>query len=184
MPLRLHFPRLSRFDRTAEPIRFAAPFPQGALRPEEAVAVAIGDRSVPTQARPTATWPDGSVKWLLVDALVDLPGSLPGLVEHVVPVSQETLGDVRRRIGEKRHDIDLGVPEVVAVVATAGQALGRDAVTFHSRRSLEQLKEVEADGLLQHRSTADHDIAPGPEVLYELTLVGKCSLGAPGSSLL
>ncbi len=75
MPLRLHFPRLSRFDRTAEPIRFAAPFPQGALRPEEAVAVAIGDRSVPTQACLTATWPDGSVKWLLVDALVDLPGN-------------------------------------------------------------------------------------------------------------
>jgi len=74
MSLPLRFPKLSRFDRTAGPVRFAAPFPEGALQPDDAVAVLTNDAAMPTRARPTATWPDGSAKWLLVDALIGLPG--------------------------------------------------------------------------------------------------------------
>jgi hypothetical protein len=74
MSIRLHFPVLSRFERIAEPATCAVPFPEGQLSPDEPVAVRRDDDAVPTQARPTALWPDGSVKWLLVDALVDLPG--------------------------------------------------------------------------------------------------------------
>lgn len=75
MPVRLHFPKLSKFDRTAEPTSFAVPFSKGHMQPGDAVTVGREGHAVPTQARATALWPDGSVKWLLVDALVDLPGN-------------------------------------------------------------------------------------------------------------
>lgn len=75
MNLLLHFPKLSRFDRIAEPATCAVPFPQGRLEPNESVAVRREGQISPTQTRPTALWPDGSVKWLLVDTLVDLPGN-------------------------------------------------------------------------------------------------------------
>ena len=77
MSLPLHFPRLSRFDRPAEPITVAVPFPRGELGADTPVAVTADGKALPTQARATATWPDGSVRWLLVDALVDLPGNAP-----------------------------------------------------------------------------------------------------------
>ncbi len=75
MALRVHFPKISKFDRIAEPTTCAVPFPEGQLSPHAAVALTRDGASAPTQTRPTALWPDGSVKWLLVDALVDLPGN-------------------------------------------------------------------------------------------------------------
>ena len=71
----LAFEKLSRFDRIAEPCSVAVPFPQGDLADPAGVAVCDGDAPVPTQCRVTATWPDGSVKWLLVHFLADLPGN-------------------------------------------------------------------------------------------------------------
>lgn len=71
----LYFEKLSRFDRPAEPCSVAVPFPEGKLtRPDDLVVLA-GDRPVPTQARVTATWPDGSARWVLVHFLADLPGN-------------------------------------------------------------------------------------------------------------
>ncbi|MFW6155672.1 MAG: beta-L-arabinofuranosidase domain-containing protein [Armatimonadota bacterium] len=75
MSIRVDFPKLSKFDRIAEPTTCAVPFPEGQLSPDAAVALTRDGVSAPTQTRPTALWPDGSVKWLLVDALVDLPGN-------------------------------------------------------------------------------------------------------------
>ncbi|MGI5817047.1 MAG: hypothetical protein ACOX9R_03000 [Armatimonadota bacterium] len=75
MSLRLHFPKISRLDRIAEPTTCAVPFPEGRLSPERPVTLRRDEAPVPTQTRATALWPDGSVKWLLVDALVDLPGN-------------------------------------------------------------------------------------------------------------
>jgi len=80
-PVALHFEKLSRFDRAAEPCTVAVPFAEGALAVEggefRKVAVCDGKRELPTQSRVTATWPDGSVKWLLVHFLADLPGGEP-----------------------------------------------------------------------------------------------------------
>ena len=75
MSVPLHLPKLSRFDRPAEPCTVAVPYPQGELAPTAAVCVLDAGQPIPTQSRPTATWPDGSVKWLLVSFLADLPGN-------------------------------------------------------------------------------------------------------------
>jgi len=75
MSIPLHFEKVSRFDRDAEPCSVAIPFAEGHLAPETQVCVFDGEQPVPTQSRPTATWPDGSIKWLLVHFLADLPGN-------------------------------------------------------------------------------------------------------------
>jgi len=71
----LHFEKLSRYERRAEPCAVAVPFAQGALAAETEFAVLDGGRPVPTQPTVTARWPDGSVKWLHADFLADLPGN-------------------------------------------------------------------------------------------------------------
>ncbi|MFP3903430.1 MAG: beta-L-arabinofuranosidase domain-containing protein, partial [Armatimonadota bacterium] len=75
MSIPIHFPKLSRYDRSAEPVTAAIPFPRSTLGDGMKVCVHNANLPVPTQSRTTATWPDGSVKWLLVDFLADLPGN-------------------------------------------------------------------------------------------------------------
>ncbi len=75
MSIPLHLPKLSRFDRRAEPCSIAVPLPQGELPAGAPVCVLDAGAPIPTQSMPTATWPDGSVKWLLVSFLADLPAN-------------------------------------------------------------------------------------------------------------
>ena len=79
--MKLLFEKISRFDRPAEPCSVAVPLAAGELPIAGGefgwVAVFDGRRALPTQSRVTARWPDGSVKWLLVHFLADLPGGAP-----------------------------------------------------------------------------------------------------------
>ncbi len=74
----LSFEKISRYDRPGEPCTVAVPLPAGELPTAggayDPVAVTGPAGAVPTQSRVTASWPDGSVKWLLVHFLADLPG--------------------------------------------------------------------------------------------------------------
>ena len=54
-----------------------------------------------------------------------LPRPLPGLGEDAVAVFQQLPADFRVRVEEEGKDIGLGIPEVVALVAFAGETLGR-----------------------------------------------------------
>jgi hypothetical protein len=122
MVIPLHFPKLSRFDRPAEPVTAAVPFPQGALADTSEVSVFDGDRPVPTQSHTTATWPDGSVKWLLVHFLPDLPGNaaadfeLHAGVDTVEPPQPVTAG------GDGRMGIETG-PLALELCSSAERGL-------------------------------------------------------------
>ncbi|MBT7056504.1 MAG: hypothetical protein HN976_15540 [Lentisphaerae bacterium] len=71
----LTFPKLSRFDRVQEPCNVAVPFAAGVL-PTAADFVILDDgQPIPTQPLATASWPDGSVKWVHADFLANLPGN-------------------------------------------------------------------------------------------------------------
>ncbi len=55
------------------PLTVSVPFARGELRPGTAVKVVDEHGiSAPVQARPLVTWPDGTVRWLLLDTQVDL----------------------------------------------------------------------------------------------------------------
>ena len=80
--------------------------------------------------------------------LAQLGGPLAGRVEHLPPEAEQLAGGVGVGEGQERQDVDLGVPEVVAVVATAGHALGGDPLLVGPGRRLGELEQVPADRLL------------------------------------
>jgi hypothetical protein len=71
----LTFDKISKYDRSAEPVSFGIPFPAGVLRDAAHLELLDGSIAVPSQTRATSRWPDGSVRWAYVRALVDLPGN-------------------------------------------------------------------------------------------------------------
>ncbi|MFZ1754660.1 MAG: hypothetical protein WBO46_00920 [Caldilineaceae bacterium] len=71
----LHFEKLSRFDRAAEPVTVSIPFAQGSLADPAHLVIRDGLMPLPSQKRALAHWPDGSVKWLLAHIQPNLPGN-------------------------------------------------------------------------------------------------------------
>jgi len=71
----LYFEKISQFDRCAEPVTVSIPFAVGTLTDPQHLVIRDGDAALPVQHRVLATWPDGSVKWLLVHFQPDLPGN-------------------------------------------------------------------------------------------------------------
>jgi hypothetical protein len=69
--------------KTAEPVTSGIPFAEGILTDANKVKLSRGGDEIPTQARTLATWPDGSIRWLLLDFQVDLPafGAVPITLE-------------------------------------------------------------------------------------------------------
>ena len=104
-------------------------------------------------------------------AVVELAGASAGGVEHADPKREHVARLLRARVREERRDVDLGVPEVVALVAVAGDALGRDAVAPGAGGRLQEREEVEADRALEPGLALDLDVGVAPEVLGGVALV-------------
>ncbi len=73
-----------------------------------------------------------------------------------MPEPQQVPGDPGLGVGQERQDVDLGVPEVVALVGLPGQPLRRNTGPFGAPRPLRDLVEVPPDRLL-----LPHRIEPG-----------------------
>ena len=104
-------------------------------------------------------------------AVTGLPRPRASGLEHPAPELQHPLGPLRGRVHEEGHDVDLRVPEVVTLIAVAGQALGRHPETLAARRGLHELEEVEAHRLLQVRGTLQQHVAARPELLHVAAMV-------------
>ena len=69
----IHVWEPSNHPRNQWPITVSVPFAAGALRePGQVVLRDPRSGQIPTQRRVLASWPDGSVKWLLLDFATDL----------------------------------------------------------------------------------------------------------------
>ena len=63
----------SGIDRVAWPVSSGIPLAQGALRDPQASALYTADGiELPLQTEALARWPDGSIRWLLLDFQIDL----------------------------------------------------------------------------------------------------------------
>ena len=93
------------------------------------------------------------------------PRPVAGQLERPLAPAQGVGGGGRRRVGEHREHEHLGVPERVAVVAGAGQALGRDRALLTARAGLQRVKEGEAHRLLQLGVTLELDVGVRPELI-------------------
>jgi len=80
----LRFEKLSKYDRRAESVSVAFPFPKGQLLDPSQLQILDGDELLFTQKHVTARWDDGSVKWLLVHFQVDLPGNASKTISAIL----------------------------------------------------------------------------------------------------
>ncbi len=73
--MKINFPRLYRYDRPAEHCAAAIPFPAGVYTEGMHLRVTDGGREIPVQTRVTSRHADGSVRYLFVRLLADLPAN-------------------------------------------------------------------------------------------------------------
>src|SRR5947209_2030213 len=63
---------------TSQPVTVGLPFPRGGLQDTGPLSLlGAAGRPIPVQVEPLARWPDGSVKWLLLDFVC--PGGGPAV---------------------------------------------------------------------------------------------------------
>lgn len=81
MRKKIHFEIVSRYDKAYEPATVGIPCSKGELKKEQLQQLCLkrwgwedGER-YPAQFKPTAFWDDGSIKWLLIHCMVDLPAN-------------------------------------------------------------------------------------------------------------
>lgn len=92
-------------DRLADPITMGVPFPEGVLTDCNHLCLQQNAGPIPLQARPMLTWPDGSVKWALLDFQADLSAGKDNRLDliygktpddtprHMSPVSMDKDGE-------------------------------------------------------------------------------------------
>lgn len=73
--IKIYFDKLYRYERKAEPCSVAIPVKQGALRSVDKVAVLCEGRALPVQAKVTSRHADGSVRYMFVRFMADLPAN-------------------------------------------------------------------------------------------------------------
>ena len=73
--MELYFPKLYRYDRPREHCCVAVPFAAGKLRSADSVKVFQGEKQMPVQTKVTARYQDGSIRYLFIRFLADLPGN-------------------------------------------------------------------------------------------------------------
>ncbi len=71
----LHLEKIYRYPRIEEHLSVTIPFAKGQLRDTEKVRVYDGEESLPVQCKVTGRYSDGSVKYLFVRFVGDLPGN-------------------------------------------------------------------------------------------------------------
>ncbi len=79
--MEIKFPKLFRYDRIHEHCQVAIPFPKGALRDGDAVRIYQGGIAMPSQQKVTSRHQDGSIRYLFVRFLADLPGNGKAVLE-------------------------------------------------------------------------------------------------------
>jgi len=90
------------------PVRTGVPFSQGALKSPRNARLVAGGNEIAMQARTLAVWPDGSVKWLLVD-FVGKDGDAPEL-EYGAGVKRRTVaGALKAETTRAAVTLDTGV---------------------------------------------------------------------------
>ena len=115
-----------------QPVATGLPFPKGVLRDPRTLRLLDHDgQPVPLQATPLARWSDGSVKWLLVEFLLD-----------AIPE-----GPARWRLDRDAEDVPAPEPGLLRVEEAPGSiTIQTGPTTFHIRDEFGTLVELETGG--------------------------------------
>ena len=128
------------FPITGWPVTQGVPFPQGVLGSADDLRLTLGGAEVLAQVSPTGMWPDGSVKWVLISLLADVPAG--GVTEYALeygrgvsrkltaaPMAAQSQEGVTVDTGGMTFSVDRHGQIVDAASGAAGTTPGRPIVT-------------------------------------------------------
>lgn len=125
--------------RIGEPVTFGVPFPCGGAATDWRWELVGADQSFPVQSRVLDTWPDGSIRWLLVDTRIDVSGVesrrfrlIPGAEPLAAPLRVSNHGDgIEIDTGSAQFEFQPAAAFPLAAVTIDGAArLDRAATAF------------------------------------------------------
>ncbi len=103
------------------PVAGGVPFPRGALESAENVRLVAADgKEVPCQVTPTAYWPDRSLKWVLVDAVLSPQAAQALALEYGPDVRRAAVPDPVSALVEKGAARVSGGGVAAAISGTGG----------------------------------------------------------------
>lgn len=82
--MQISFPKLYRYDRIKEHCYVAIPFAKGILTKEREVQLVQNGKKVPIQTKVTSKYDDGSIRYLFVRFLADLPANRGTALEMTI----------------------------------------------------------------------------------------------------
>jgi hypothetical protein len=144
----------AKVARKGGTVTSGVPFAKGAVKDPAKLSVSAGGKAIPAQFAVLSKWPDGSVRWALMDCVVDVPAG--GKAELVL-----------------RDD---GANPKPAAAAKA--AAGADAVTI-TTGPLELTVDRKSPGLVTAAKVGGKQLAGGGKGLVLFTADGKEVLAAP-----
>ena len=113
-------PETARFG---EPLTIGLPIAQGICRSADTMTVRASDGSpLPTQARVTDRWPDGSIRWVVIDTQADVPAA-PSHIVVEFPPAASTAGRAGITVTETREGIEVDTRAGQFTVAKSGDRL-------------------------------------------------------------
>jgi hypothetical protein len=153
------------------PVTSGIPFAEGALRDDRAVALYDAQgRELPLQTETLARWPDGSVRWLLLDFQIDLAAAEKkpltlrhgrdvrrAAVEHPVEAATGPDGLIVIKTGPLRLEYapKMFMPQGAAwLTAAAGGALPEERVTINCGSDGVRLVDAHNRSYVGHGSAA------------------------------
>ncbi len=92
MDMEIRFPKLYRYDRPNEHCQTAIPFAKGILTDENRVQVYQEGRLMPSQKKVTSRYEDGSIRYLFLRFLADLPANKGVSLEAVFDTEERYAG--------------------------------------------------------------------------------------------
>lgn len=91
--MKIRFPKLYRYDRPKEHCQTAIPFAEGVLKDENRVQVYQEGHLMPSQKKVTSRYADGSIRYLFLRFLADLPGNGGTSLEAVFDTKERYAGE-------------------------------------------------------------------------------------------
>ena len=175
--MKIYFDKLYRYDRLQEPAGIALPFKEGELKTADRIAITQNGRKCMVQPKVTSKHADGSIRYLYVDFLADIPANKGAVLEF-----------------EKESDGSCEEKGVSVTQTGQGLCVDTGCVTFTVKNNSQNIFETLDDGRKHYTAQnfegpylkddmGKYDINIGEWKIIDAGPV-KCVIRAKGSNIL
>jgi len=121
--MEIFFDKLYRYDRISEPVGVAVPWAKGELKDMSGLAILQDGKPVLIQPKVTSRYEDGSVRFLYVDFLANLPGNKKAKLELVTDYKAEQPESEVALVEEKEDGFFVNLSGMVFAVKNQSQSI-------------------------------------------------------------